>query len=238
MKQIITFCTVLGLVFLVEWAHSPKAHVKVPTTRYTGYDINHAAIERAKQFTVLISNEGFGGVDRGTGILVDARHVLTCAHMIDGAPEDMWIFPYPGNTVVHGKPVAVDNTHDLALVELNHSVLVSTYAVFRESHYDGEPITIIGNTMGCMKWFTSFGIVSGEWEGFILTDGMLYGGNSGGPWINERGEVVALTDWTLTDRGEKTGIHGGVAAKTINAFLKESQSPSLGQILQMLMGGK
>ena len=99
-------------------------------------------------------------------------------------------------------------------------------------------LRLLATQWGVMKWLTSFGIVSGEWEGFSLTDGLLILAVIAGDWaINERGEVVALTDRTLTHRGEITGIHGGVAAKTINAFLKELQSPSLGQILQMLMGG-
>src|SRR4029077_2488164 len=116
-------------------------------------------------------------------------------------------------------------------LELDKIIDVPDYATFQDMHYDGEPITIIGNTMGSMKWFISFGIISGEWSSFLLTDGVLYGGNSGGPWINEQGEVVALTDWTLVYRGAESGVHGGVAAKTIHEFLKAWKSPSISQIL-------
>jgi len=242
MRRTIRICAVLLLLGLGVWgwrrATGPKPRVKIPATRYHGYELNRLAINRAKAFTVLISNEGFGSVGRGTGILVDATHVLTCAHMIEGPADDMWIFPYPGDVVVKGKPIAVNHRDDLAVLELNKAIPLAHYAVFQEMHYDGEPITIIGNTMGSMKWFVSFGIISGDWEGFLLTDGMLYGGNSGGPWINEQGEVVALTDWTLVHKGEESGIHGGVSAKTIREFIKEAKSPSIGMILQMMVGGK
>jgi S1-C subfamily serine protease len=218
-------------------SHQPKLRVKAPVTRYHGYEINRLAINKAKGFTVLISNEGFGGVGRGTGVVIDSTHVLTCAHMVEGADTDMWLYPYPGGLVLKGKPVLVDRNHDLAIIELDKKVELDHYAVFQEMHYDGEPITIIGNTLGGMRWFVSFGIVSGEYESFLLTDGVLYGGNSGGPWINEQGEVVALTDWTLVNKGVETGVHGGIAAKTIEAFLKSWKNPSVLEIFQMMIGG-
>jgi hypothetical protein len=215
---------------------SPKNHVKAPTTHYHGYELNRQAINRAKSFTVLISNEGFGGVGRGTGVLIDPTHVLTCAHMLEGPEDDFWIYPYPVSIVVKGRAIFASHNDDLAILELNHPVSLDHYAIFQEMHYDGEPITIIGNTMGAMRWFVSFGIVSGDWGNYVLTDGVLYGGNSGGPWINEHGEVVALTDWTLVYKNAESGVHGGVAAKTINAFLKAWKAPSLNIILQMLGG--
>src|SRR5258708_3950425 len=90
---------ILALVALAGVAYvatsgSPKPLAKAPTTRYHGYELNRQAIWRARAFTVLISNEGFGGVGRGTGVLIDSTHVLTCAHMVEGPKDDLWIFPY------------------------------------------------------------------------------------------------------------------------------------------------
>jgi S1-C subfamily serine protease len=230
----ITFLLMSGITLYYKSTHVPKPRAKVPVTRYHGYELNRLAIHKAKGFTVLISREGFDGLSRGTGVLLDQSHVLTCAHMVEGPDDDLWVFPYPGGLVAKGRPMAVNRYSDLAVLELDRAVPLEHYAVFQEMHYDGEPITIIGNTLGSMKWFVSFGIVSGEFENYLLTDGVLYGGNSGGPWINERGEVVALTDWTLVDKGVESGIHGGIEARTIHEFLKEWKSPS---ILQILLGG-
>ena len=225
-----------GLV-LYKTRHVAIPSAKVPTTRYTGYELNRVAIANVKTMTVLISSEGFGSIDRGTGILIDATHVLTCAHMVEGPNDDLWIFPYPTGIVLKGRTVFTNRGDDLAILELNKPVVLDHYAVFQEMHYDGEPVTIIGNTLGSMKWFVSFGIVSGEFEEFILTDGVLYGGNSGGPWLNEKGEIVALTDWTMVSHGVESGVHGGVSAKTIHAFLKRWKTPSMSDILQMIVGG-
>jgi len=241
MKRVLRIVGVLIVAFSVgSWLHyirAPKSRVHAPTTRYHGYMLNWLAINKAKSFTVLISSEGFGGIARGTGVLIDATHVLTCAHMVESPNDDLWIFPYPVAVVAKGKPIVVSRGVDLAILELNRAIVVPHYPIFQEMHYDGEPITIIGNILGAMRWFTTFGIVSGEWDNFLLTDGVLYGGNSGGPWINERGEIVALTDWTLVlSKGKESDIHGGIPAKTIHEFLAAWKQPSIEQILQVLMG--
>jgi len=240
MRRIIRTIAILSLLglgivgYLKE--RQPKPRVKAPTSRYTGYELNRIAINRAKSFTVLISNEGFFGISRGTGVLIDSTHVLTCAHVAADANGDMWVYPYPASEVVQGRPIFMDTANDLAIVELSKPVIIPHYATFQEMHYDGEPITIIGNTLGAMKWFVSFGIVSGDFDGYILTDGVLYGGNSGGPWINERGEVVAITDWTLLKKGTETEVHGGVSADKVDVFLKAWKAPSAEMIINMSLG--
>jgi len=243
MRQIVRIIAILlllafGIAGWMRERYVPKGRVKAPTTRYHGYELNRIAIRNAKAFTVLISNEGFGGVGRGTGVLIDATHVLTCAHMVEEQDDDLWVFPYPGGVVVKGRPVFRDKKDDLAVLELNKAVSLKHYAVFQEMHYDGQPLTVVGNTMGSMKWFVSFGIVGGDFKGYILTDAVLYGGNSGGPWVNEHGEVIALTDFTFLNRdGTRSGVHGGVAAKAIHAFLKRWKAPSIVETLRMILGG-
>jgi len=240
MRRLIHTAAVIFLlgssIVLYMTHHVPAPRVIAPTTRYHGYNLNRLAIDQAKAFTVLISNEDFGSVGRGTGVLIDATHVLTCAHVAEGSRADIWVFPYLPDSLAKGKVVFISRSNDLAVVELDHAVIIPHYATFMEMHYDGEPITIIGNTMGAMKWFVSFGIISGEFDGFLLTDGAIYGGNSGGPWINEQGEVVALTDWTRMHDGVESRVHGGISAKTIHEFLKVWKTPSPGAILQMLLG--
>lgn len=242
MRLLPRIIAVLAFLFVVDHLyrvrHVPAPRVNVPLTRYHGYELNRLAINKAKAFTVLISNEGWGGTGRGTGVLIDSMHVLTCAHMIEGAHDDTWIFPYPTGIVVKGRPVFVNTEEDLAVLELSKPVVVAHYAVFQDMHYDGEPITVVGNTKGSMKWFVTFGIISGDFENYLLTDAVLYGGNSGGPWINEQGEVVGLTDFTFINRdGSLSEIHGGVSAKTIHGFLQRWKAPSMADILQSILTG-
>lgn len=230
---IITLCSVWGMVEYSSHA-KPHASVKAPTTRYHGYTLNQKAIKRAKLFTVLISVEGFGGVSRGTGVLLDSTHVLTCAHVAQHENGELWVYFYPGYILAHAKPVRMDTTHDLAILEIDVPVQSPVWPVFQEKHYDGEPITIIGNILGSMKWFVGYGIISGEGEDGLYTDGLVKGGDSGGPWINEAGEVLALSDWTIGTGETATGIGGGIPAKTINKFLDGWKQPPFG--LEQLLG--
>ena len=202
----------------------PLTHT--PLVRQTGYPIQHDVIERAKRFTVLISNEGFIGRSRGTGILIDPTHVLTCAHVMESVADETWVYVYPANEVLRGRLEFQNRKLDLAIVVLNRPVLLPKYPVFQEQTGDGEPITIVGNMLGSMKWMVSYGIISAQMPPFLLTDGLIHGGNSGGPWINEAGEIVALTDWGLVKNGVDQGISGGVSAKTIHGFLKSWKHPN------------
>jgi len=197
------------------------SRVHEPTPRKHGYPLHLEAIERTRESVVLISNEQFGSTTRGTGVLVDPFHVLTCAHMV-GGEDDLWIFPYPAKDVHNATPVAVDGKHDLAVLELDRPVERGAYAVFADSASLGEPITVIGNMLGSMRWFVTYGTISGFFEGFYLSDALIHGGNSGGPWIDEDGRIVALSDWSLESMsGGDLGVRGGVPAPTISRFLDQ-----------------
>ena len=232
--------TILILILMALGAYSfikrniPHPRVNAPTTRYHGYELNREAINRAKSFTVLISAEGFGGIERGSGVLVDSMTVLTCAHVASANNEELWVIPYPGNAIYHAKVKRVDEGKDLALLTLDRPTPAIVYPIFQDMHYDGEPITIVGNILGSMKWFVSYGIVSGENERDLYTDGLILGGNSGGPWINERGEIVALSDWGLEMNGRPIGINGGIKSGTIHSFIVQK---SLSDILMMMLSG-
>src|ERR1700730_14119101 len=220
---------IIGLLVtgIIGHVTTPKAKVKAPTTRYHGYELNREAINKAKLFTVLISAEGFGGIERGSGVLLDSTHILTCAHVALNDNEETLVYFYPGYVLAKAKAVFVDQGKDLAIMEIDVPIQGAKFPVFQEMHYDGEPITIIGNIEGAMHWFVSYGIVSGDTARDLLTDGLVLGGDSGGPWINEHGEILALSDWGLqNNKGVSTGISGGVSAKTINKFLKDWKNPN------------
>lgn len=197
---------------------------KAPTVRYHGYELNREAIRRAKLATVLISVEGFEGAWRGTGIIIDRTHVLTCFHVANTqySDQELWVYYYPGYVSARGKLVWADSYHDLAILEVDVPTTGCPRVRFQDRTYDGEPITIIGNAEGAMKWYVGYGIVSGRGGHYLYTDGTLVGGDSGGPWVNERGEVVAISDWGLaTAKGQDLPIRGGVDGRAILGFLKE-----------------
>jgi len=188
----------------------------------TGYA--KTPLETAETATVLLSVEGFEGGWRGSGVLIDSHTVLTCAHMVQGKNDNLWVYIYPGNQVVKGIPSAGNIGKDLALIELVTPVVLPSYAIFSASSTVGEPIRVIGNTGGVMHWFVTSGVVSSYENNFILTDAVIHGGNSGGPWINGSGEVIALTDWGLDGQN----ISGGISATDALDFINNVRHPKPG----------
>lgn len=191
-----------------------------------------------RNLTVLISQESLLGGGRGTGILIDQTHVLTCAHMVHSSKDEFLIYTYPLGKVIKAKAETGDSYADLAILVLESSATAKPFKapVFQTKVEEGDNVTIIGNALGSMKWLITKGTVSGWEQGFLLSDAHIQHGNSGGPWVNDKGDVVALTDW-LIEPPEGSIISGGISAKTIKRFLKQWKEPSIFEILQM-MGGR
>lgn len=236
MRARLLFLSGITLIGLGLVARQPHIKVSTPKVRYHGYLLNHKAIQHAKQLTVLISAEGFGGIERGTGVILDATHILTCDHVASNSGDETLVYFYPGWIYAHAHTVYADRSKDLAIMEIDVPVRGVQWPVFQEEYFDGQPVTIIGNILGSMKWFVSYGIISGENSRDLYTDGLILGGNSGGPWINDKGEIVALSDWGLEEHGVPVGINGGISAKTINQFLRDWKKPGLQSFLDMLQG--
>lgn len=190
-------------------------------------------LEKAKAQTVLISVERFGSFGRGTGILLDSKHVLTCAHLFKSGREDILIYTYPLGKIVRAKVEGASVADDIAILVLESSVTIKA-PVFQEKYKTGDPVTVIGSALGASQWFVSQGVVSGETEGFLMTDALINPGNSGGPWFNDKGEVVAMTSWRVGPVDGIPGASGGVSARAINGVL--DMRKAMNQFMEMLMG--
>lgn len=195
-------------------------------------------IEEAKKLTVLVTNEGFLGGGKGSGILLDDTHVLTCAHMADSMKDEFFVYTYPFGVVVKAHIESYNASSDLLLLKLEMPVKVSKAPIFQPATLDGESVTVLGNALGAMKWYVTRGIISGHERDYILTDAHINHGNSGGPWFNEKGEIVGLSDWGL-EKNETIridGVSGGVSAQTVLDTLKswQTQKKGIAALLRLL----
>ena len=178
-------------------------------------------IEKAKSQTVLVANVGFAGMGVGTGIVLDKHHIVTCAHMAKGYDDRLLVYTYPLGRIYEAKVDFVDVPHDVLFLSIAEALPVKSFAVLQPKIDDGDSVTIIGNTLGAMGWYVSRGVISGTEKYYLLTDASINHGNSGGPWFNDKGQIVAMSDWGIGPSDGVVGIRGGISAKQILASMDE-----------------
>lgn len=200
--------------FLLASSVSAAAHAQEPTPppagQENGPECKSAFIERVYRETkpsVVRITRPDGAL--GTGfVYYTNKHVATALHVVD-LGRDVRV-EFPGGKSTTAEIVAVDEAHDLALLELAEPSAAPPLA----ARYDlpvGAPILAIGNPYGDLARFSqelegllnfsvSQGIVSAKSEAYIQTDAVLSPGNSGGPMLSCDGHVVGVADRLLESR--------------------------------------
>ena len=149
---------------------------------------------------------------RGVGsgfIVTNDGYVMTNAHVVDGADE-VYV-TLTDKREIKAKVVGVDKRTDVAVVKIEGNNLPALRVGEVSKLKVGEWVVAIGSPFGLENTVTA-GIVSakardtGEEIRFIQTDVAVNPGNSGGPLINMRGEVVGINSQILSRSGGFMGI--------------------------------
>lgn len=199
------------------------------------YANHYSAVTRARAMSVAIRGEGFTNPHvAGSGVLLDETHVLTCFHMLSKPSDELTVYTYDGR-YIKAHPAQVDVAHDLAVLVLESTATVFFTPVFADGVEVGEPVMAIGNGLGSMSMCAKQGIVSGVEKYYVLSDVRINHGDSGGPWFNEKGEIVAISDWMIF--GEQTpGMSGGISSKYINEFFRSIEAQkAFAKLLEKLL---
>ncbi|HVH46925.1 MAG TPA: Do family serine endopeptidase [Labilithrix sp.] len=135
----------------------------------------------------------------GSGFIFDDKgHVLTNAHVVDGA--DVVKVKLADERELRAKVKGRDERLDVAVLEIEGAKALP-FASFGASGTlrVGEPVVAIGNPFGLGHTVTT-GIVSakgraigaGPYDDFIQTDASINPGNSGGPLFDAQGRVIGM----------------------------------------------
>ncbi|MET3617928.1 S1-C subfamily serine protease [Peptoniphilus olsenii] len=145
----------------------------------------------------------------GSGVIVDEKgYILTNAHVVklNNQIVDKVTVRLNNETDLEGKTIWADEMIDLAIVKINSQEKLNA-AVLGDSDalQIGQAAVAIGNpislqfsqsvTQGIISGLDRYvGAVSGGgyMTGLIQTDASINGGNSGGPLLNAKGEVVGI----------------------------------------------
>ena len=160
----------------------------------------------------------------GTGVIVDeAGYILTNSHVInDGDYKKIIVSLYDGQEV-EGTVVWHEQTLDLAVVKIEAEGLAAAELGDSDEVKIGSYAAAIGNPLGLdFERSMSQGIISGlnrtitvsdsasstsgtTMEGLMQTDATINSGNSGGPLLNSKGQVIGINS-AKAGNGEGMGF--------------------------------
>ena len=151
-------------------------------------------------------------VQRGVGsgfIISDDGYVLTNAHVVEGADEVT--VTLTDRREFKAKVLGADRRTDVALLKVDGKGLPNVRIGDSNRIRAGEWVIAIGSPFNLENTVTA-GIISaksrdtGEYLPLIQSDVAVNPGNSGGPLINMRGEVIGINSQIATLSGAYNGI--------------------------------
>jgi serine protease Do len=148
----------------------------------------------------------------GSGFIIDRDgYILTNHHVIDGA-ERITVTLADGRTF-RGEVAGTDPAIDVALIKISGSHDLPEAPLGNSDELRvGEWVCAIGNPLGYVHSVT-VGVVSfigrklfdPSLDDYIQTDAAINFGNSGGPLINSRGEVIGINS-AISSRASNIGF--------------------------------
>ncbi|NIA54161.1 DegQ family serine endoprotease [Massilia sp. TW-1] len=151
-------------------------------------------------------------VQRGVGsgfVISDDGYVLTNAHVVEGADEV--VVTLTDRREFKAKVLGSDARSDVAVLKVDARNLPSVRIGDSSKIRVGEWVIAIGSPFNLENTVTA-GIISakardtGEYLPLIQSDVAVNPGNSGGPLINMRGEVIGINSQIATLSGGYNGI--------------------------------
>ena len=157
----------------------------------------------------------------GTGIIVDKKgYILTNSHVVgDGAAEKITV-ELSDSSEVPGTVLWNDKSIDLAIVKVDAPNLTAAELGDSENVKIGQLAIAIGNPLGmAFERSVTQGVISGlnrsitisdgqsqvTMDGLIQTDASINSGNSGGPLLNDAGQVIGINS-AKAQSGEGLGF--------------------------------
>jgi S1-C subfamily serine protease len=158
-------------------------------------------VNKVQPTIVVIESKKASGVARGSGFVIDSSGiVVTNLHVISGALNIGVKLP-SGDVYDQIQVRAYDERKDLALIQIPGFNLPHASLGDSDLVKVGEKVVLIGNPLGVLEGSVTSGIVSGirtvEGVRIIQTDASANPGNSGGPLLNAKGEVIGVLSFKL-----------------------------------------
>jgi serine protease Do len=152
----------------------------------------------------------------GSGVIISPDgYIVTNRHVVDGAVDIR--VTMSDRKILKGKLVGSDPLTDLAVIKIEGHDLPSVPWGDSTQLHPGQTVLAFGNPFN-FRFTVTRGIVSAlnrpnpfsddprKPGGFIQTDAAINQGNSGGPLVDARGEVVGINTFLISPSGAFSGM--------------------------------
>jgi S1-C subfamily serine protease len=167
--------------------------------------------------------QGSGFVLTKEGLILTNNHVIGNAQRLEVMLSDKHKYK--------ARVLALDKNHDLALIKIDAPNLTPVTLSDSRNLMVGQRVYAIGNPFGLNGTMTR-GIISAirsvrspngsPIEDAIQTDAAVNPGNSGGPLLNSRGEVIGITTMIASNGADQSsGIGFAIPINTARAILDD-----------------
>jgi serine protease Do len=176
---------------------------------------------------------GLRATGSGSGVIIDAQagYVLTANHVVEGVSKVK--VRLSDGRIFSGSDIRGDPQTDIAVVKIEANDLPTAEFGDSDRLEVGDWVLAIGSPLGTrLENSVSAGIVSGKGrrtgilgslglEDYIQTDAVINRGNSGGPLVNIRGEVVGINSAIISSTGMYAGLGFAVPSNLIKPVVEE-----------------
>jgi len=173
----------------------------------------------------------------GSGVIVDpSGYIITNAHVVRNA-VDVTVKLGDGRSFENVQVVGADPATDIAVLKIDAADLIAAPWGNSDKLEVGDPVLAIGNPYGLARTVTAGiisakgrrGITDAAYQNFLQTDAAVNPGNSGGPLVNIKGQVVGINTAILGEsfRGISFAIPSNIT-KDVYEQLKSSGNVARG----------
>ncbi len=163
----------------------------------------------------------YSGNSEGSGFAIGSNTVVTNAHVIDEA-SNIKLSTYSGETY-KARVYLIDDSFDIAILSVDNSAFTPLSIGDSDNVRVGDDIYAIGAPKS-MDYTLTKGVISNKTRrigaySYIQIDAAINSGNSGGPLLNDDGQVIGVNSLKVSDA---EGIGLAIPMASVLTFLENN----------------
>ena len=177
---------------------------------------------------VTESYQSFSQTSAGSGFIISENgYIVTNNHVISGGDSITVVLENGDSYVAY--VIGTDEITDIAVLKIEADDLTAIELGDSDTVEVGEAAVAIGNPTGQLMGTVTTGVISGVNRNIMVdnnimtllqTDAAINAGNSGGPLINEQGQVVGVVSAKLSSSAYE-GLGFAIPINTVRPIVEE-----------------